>query len=252
MKIVIFGNGNVATHLGKAFFEAGHGILQVFGRNRARAQELATALEAKAVGGLAELDLTADLYLLAVPDEAIASLAERLPRLKGVVAHCSGATGLSVLGGLQDYGVIYPLQSITKSADLAIRTVPFAVEGNTGQTTALLLGLMRKISPRAFVCNSQQRLALHLAAVFANNFANALFQIAHEILQENGLPFDLLKPLILETAQKVQTHAPRDAQTGPAKRSDARTIRTHLDFIGKKNDRAEIYRLMTKVITNGE
>jgi len=167
-----------------------------------------------------------------------------------VVAHCSGATELSVLGRFPSHGVLYPVQSITKSADLAIATVPFAVEGNTARTTASLLELARKISSKSFVCNSQQRLALHVSAVFANNFANAMFRIAYEILQENGLPFDLLKPIILETAQKVQTHAPKDAQTGPAKRSDGKTIQKHLDFLDETPAQAEVYRVVTKLIAN--
>jgi len=253
MKITIIGNGNVATHLGKAFSGSGHSILQIFGRNRARAQELATVLEAEAVDDLGKLDTTADLYLLAVSDEAIAPLAERLPGgVKGLVVHCSGATEMSVLGRFPSHGVLYPVQSITKSADLAIAAVPFATEGNTAQTTASLLGLAQQLSAKSFVCDGRQRLALHVAAVFANNFANAMFGIAHEIMEENGLSFDLLRPIILETAQKVQTHAPKGAQTGPAKRSDEKTIQKHLDFIGKNPGRTEIYRMVTETIRNGE
>jgi len=248
MKITIFGTGNVATHLGKAFFAAGHAISQVWSRNKDRAKGLATLLDAEAIDDRVALDRDADLYVLAVSDDAIAPLAARMPPVRGVVVHCSGATPLAILAGSHDCGVVYPLQSLSKNAVLDIRTVPFAVEGNSAATTSLLLGLMRQLSPTSFICNSQQRLALHVAAVFANNFSNALFQISHEILQENGLSFDLLKPLILETAQKVQTHIPGEVQTGPAKRADGKTIERHLDFLGKNPDREKIYRIMTERI----
>jgi len=252
MNITIIGTGNVAAQLGKAFFAAGHRIAQVFGRDKARATELARLLAAEPIDGMAELDTTADLYVLAVSDEAIAPLAERLPRVDGFVVHCSGATPLSVLRKFRRHGVLYPIQSISKNTALDIAAVPFAIEGNTPRTTDLLLELAQQLSAQSFSCDSEQRLALHVAAVFANNFANAMFQIAHEILQENGLPFDMVRPLILETAQKAQTQDPKDAQTGPARRSDGKTIRAHLEFLEKNPERAEAYRMVSKLIADCE
>jgi len=249
MNIVVFGSGNVATQLGKTFFNAGYGVKQVFSRNKANAQALASLIGAEAIHTLDALDRSADMYLLAVSDGAIDILAEQLPQLKGVVVHCSGATPLSVLDKFQSYGVIYPLQSISRITPMNITAIPFAVEGNVAQTASQLLNMMQSMAPKSFVCNTQQRLALHVAAVFANNFTNALFQISYDILQENQLSFDLLKPLILETAQKVQTALPKDVQTGPAKRSDHRTIQAHLEFLRNKPDLLKIYQQLTAEIS---
>ena len=249
MKIVILGSGNVATHVGIAIRNLGHEILQVYSRNQANAQALADVLDTSAIADLSDINKTADLYLLAVSDQAIVPLVNLLPKnINGIVVHCSGATDSNVLSEFQRYGVIYPPQSIKKNFDSRLQEIPFAVEGNIPSTANTLLTLMASISSKSFLCTSQQRLALHTAAVFANNFTNALFQISYDILQEQNLPFDLLKPIILETANKVQTNTPKDIQTGPAQRNDQLTIQKHLQFLSKKPNWLKIYQQLTEEI----
>lgn len=251
MKIVILGSGNVATQLGKAFLGQGHDVAQVYSKTEANAQALASVLGSRATTLLAEVKTDADLYLLAVSDQAIAEIAEQLPaHLSGIVVHCSGATAIDVLQDFQRYGVVYPPQSLTKHGPVDLASIPFGIEGNTANTADQLMAFMRPISQASFPCSSPQRLALHTAAVFANNFANSLFQISYDILKENNLSFDLLRPIILETAQKVQAHEPRTVQTGPAQRGDLLTIEKHLQFISKNSNWVKIYQQLTEEITS--
>ena len=249
MNMVILGSGNIASHLGKAFYTQGHRILQVYSRNGDRARALASALHANPVNTPAEITGDADLYVIAVTDHAIAEVAAQLPLTStAIVVHCSGATDITVLHRFPFRGVIYPVQSLNKEVETPLQNIPFGVEGNNAETTSQLLTLMQCVSSKSFTCNSQQRLALHIGAVFANNFSNVLFQIAYDILKKHNLPFDLLKPLIVETAQKVQRQVPKDVQTGPAKRGDVETIEKHLEFISKNQHWVKIYQQLSEEI----
>jgi len=253
MKIVILGSGNVATHIGNAFHSRGHTIAQVYSRNKANAHALASVLNADTVDALEDLNADADLYFIAVSDSAIAAIADGLPPItRAIVAHCSGATDMSVLSRFPLRGVIYPAQSLHKDTISVLADIPFGIEGSDATTENQLFRLMQEISPKSFLCNSEQRLALHTAAVFANNFSNALFQIAYTILKEHKLSFDLLRPLILETAQKVQQQVPKTVQTGPAQRDDMETIQRHLQFLRKNPDWLKIYQQLTKEITRNK
>lgn len=253
MTITILGSGNVATHLGEAFHKTGHQILQVYSRNKANANALASVLSAVAIDSLGEVTNQADLYLIAVPDQAIQGVAERLPSaIKGVVVHCSGATHSAILGHFPHYGVLYPVQSLRKNIPTSLEKVPFGIEGNDLVSTDLLIQLMQPIALQSFLCSSEQRLALHIAAVFANNFSNVLFQIAFDVLQEQNLSFDLLKPIVLETAQNVQKKSPNEVQTGPAIRGDIETIKKHLQFLTKNPNWLKIYQQLTQEITRNK
>lgn len=250
MKIVILGSGHVATQLSKALLRLGHTVSQVYSRNKANAQALALVLNTEFTTDIRTIPTDADLYLLAVSDQAIPPLAAQLPQqLQGLVVHCSGATDIAVLHAFRHYGVIYPPQSITKDSHSQLDQIPFAIEGNNAETATQLMTLMRGISASSFYCSSQQRLALHTAAVFANNFSNALFQISYDILQAHNLSFDLLKPIILETANKVQTNIPATVQTGPAIRSDSITLAKHLQFLSEMPHWLKIYQQLTEEIT---
>ena len=253
MRIVMLGSGNVATQLGKAFHTSGHQIVQVYSRNLANAQALATVLQTQGTDQLVDLVTDADFYIIAVADQAIATVTADLPlSVQGIVVHCSGATDMNVLGQYTRYGVIYPVQSIRKETEVALEHIPFGIEGDQASTTKALLQLMQSLSTQSFLCDSKQRLALHIAAVFANNFSNALFQIAYDILKGQELPFDLLKPIILETAQKVQLQLPKAVQTGPAKRKDQKTIQRHLQFLAKEPNWLKIYQQLTEEITKND
>lgn len=249
MKIVLVGSGNVAHHLGLALYGQGHQVVQVYGRTPANAQELADSLSSTVITGLEELDLDADLYVVAVSDQAIPSVIEQIPStIQGIVVHTSGATDLSVLSKFKNPGVIYPPQSLTKGVKTDISAIPFGIEASDENTFETLMELAKAISTKSFPCTSQQRLALHTAAMFANNFPNALFQIAYDILNRENLSFDLVRPLIVETANKAQNHQPIDVQTGPAIRNDQTTITKHEDYLKQDADWWSIYRLITGYI----
>lgn len=250
MNIVILGSGNAATHFGQQFQKTEQHIVQIYSKTKANASALAFALHCPAIDQLSELDLHADLYLIAVTDQAIVSLVEALPKdLKGIVIHCSGATDISVLTRFKNTGVLYPPQSLSKNKAVDFSTVPLCVEGNTDENSAALLQLAQTFAPRSIYCNSTQRLAIHLASVMVNNFSNILYQMAYELLEENKLSFDLIKPIILETAEKVQNHIPITVQTGPAIRQDSTTMQKHLQFISNKPDLQQIYQLLSQEIT---
>lgn len=250
MDIVLLGSGNVATHLGVALVEAGHRVKQVYSRTGEHAQVLAATLGAAVTTNLATIDVQADVYVIAVNDDALAEVAAQLPStLSGAVVHTAGSVDMDVLAGhAADYGVLYPLQTFSKAKAVDFSTVPLAVEAS-GETVLLRLeALANGLSKRVFRCDSKQRLSLHVAAVFACNFTNHFYAIAADILGEYGLDFDLIRPLILETAQKVMEHQPKDVQTGPAVRNDVHTMAKHLELLEANPPLAQLYRLVSKRI----
>ena len=163
------------------------------------------------------------------------------------MVHTSGSVALSALNDKNRRGVFYPLQTFSKAKAIDYRSVPICIEAETADDFQILETLAKSISEYTYAVNSQQRQALHVAAVFVCNFTNHLYQIGHEICEANQLPFDILKPLIQETAEKIVTLTPAEAQTGPAKRKDTQTINKHLAFLTEENQK-EIYKLLTKYI----
>lgn len=249
MKIVIIGSGNVATHFAKNFQNHGHQILQVYSKTSANAIALADALLTQSISDINAIDKQADLYLIAVSDNAITDIIQKLPKtLDGIIAHTSGATSINILQQFKNFGVIYPAQSINKELQLDFNQIPLGIEGNTAPIEEVLTELALELSPKSFKCNSEQRLALHVSAVFVNNFPNALYRLANEILQEYNLPFDLLHSIILETAKKATEQPLARIQTGPAQRNDTTTINKHLDFLSFSNERTQIYQDLTSFI----
>lgn len=249
MNIVLIGSGHVAYHFGRAFFERGFSVQQVYSRTPEHAKAFAGALGAEPLTDLQKVSTNADLYIIAVQDNAIESVVGGLPDdLAGIVVHTSGATSSKVLERFGQYGVIYPLQSVRKEVDIDLRQIPLAVEGNTAPSEKQLLQLAGLLSDHTFSCSSEQRLVLHLSAVFANNFTNALFDIAYNLAERHNLSFDLLKPIILKTAENVQNHPPSAVQTGPAMRNDQNTIQRHLDFLKKYPEYWEIYSVVSDYI----
>jgi len=209
MKIVLLGSGNVATHLGHALQGASHQIIQVWSRNEAHADELAYPLDAESITDSRQINPFADLYILAVKDDAIAEVAAQIPLTDQLIVHTSGSTDIHVLEGVSEkFGVIYPVQTFSKEKALDFQAVPVVVEGNTKKVTKELLSLTRQISAHVSELDSSKRKALHIAAVFACNFTNYLYTVSEKILSEEGLDFDLLRPIIAETAAKVQEFSP--------------------------------------------
>lgn len=251
MNIVIIGSGNIATHLAKSFYALGHDIQQIYSKTSANAKALADVVKAESISDLHHMSVHADLYILAVSDHAIVQVVLDLPStISGIIVHTSGATSIEVLQKFARYGVIYPPQSINKNVETNLSIIPFGIEGSDKKVQHDLMELMLTIAPKTFLCNSQQRLALHLSAVLVNNFSNALYQMAYDILDNEKIPFDLLKPIILETAKKVQHHKPADVQTGPARRNDISTIEKHLQFLSYSEEQRKIYQYLSNFIMN--
>lgn len=249
MTIVIIGSGNIATHLAHALYATNNTILQVYSRTLANAQALANVVFSQAINDFEHINTEADLYIIAVSDSSIAAVANEIPKsLQGIVTHTSGSTNLDALIDFTNSGVIYPPQSINKDIKTDLSLIPFGIEGNTVQTFEKLFALIQSISPKTFACSSKQRLTLHLSAVIANNFSNALFLMAKEIMERENLDFELLKPIILETALKVQDHTPSQTQTGPARRGDYNVIDKHLQFLTQSPEESKIYQVLTDFI----
>jgi len=188
-----------------------------------------------------------DIYILAVNDDAIRMLSAKLPFEGRLVVHTSGTVSLEAIDPKNRRGVFYPLQTFSEGADLDFKSIPICIEAELKSDEDVLQQLGHVISNKVTVLKSDDRKKLHLAAVWVNNFTNHIFQLAEEYLIENNLSFDLLRPLILETAQKVQMMSPSKAQTGPAKRKDEETIQAHLEMM-KDPQHKEIYKLLTESI----
>lgn len=249
--IVIIGSGNLATHLSKGMKLAGHKIRQVYSRDRQHALSLAMAVDAEAITSLDEVTLNAELYLISVSDNAIGQVIAGLPRdLQGIVAHTSGSTPLDVFRGQPwAYGVFYPLQTFSKTKSVDFKQIPMAIEGQNESVTEQIKAWAITLSDRVFICDSKQRLALHVAAVFACNFSNHLYAVAEKLLIQNDLSYDLIKPLIWETAQKAMIFSPSEVQTGPAVRNDHQTMQKHLLFLKENSDLAALYETISQLIT---
>lgn len=245
ISVVILGAGNVATHLYKAFQNTETvTVKQWYARHLDYIQIYKNDVEI--IDDVSQIT-AADVYILAVSDDAVAELSSQLPFENRLVVHTSGSVGIYDLDKKHRRGVFYPLQTFSKEVDVDFKTVPICIEVLDKTDLKLLKSLATSIGSKSHKVNSDQRRALHLAAVFVNNFTNQLYRIAHEITESQGVEFDILKPLILETAKKVQDVSPYMAQTGPAKRNDKRTIKKHLKQLESEHHK-EIYELLTSSI----
>ena len=249
MRITLIGSGNVATHLGAAFKNAGHRIVQVYSRSESNSSLLAYHIGAEAITDLTQINPETDIFIIAVADDAIAGIAEQLAQYHILIVHTSGATSFYNLTAFTDKaGAFYPLQTFSKTKEVDFRTVPICIEGADQVITQTLKELAQSISNNVYMLDSTHRKILHLAAVFACNFPNYLYRVAQQLLAEQNMPFELLRPLILETAEKVQEHFPADVQTGPAIRKDQQTILNHLQMLKDKPELEQLYRLLSQGI----
>ena len=250
IKVVILGGGNVSYHLTTHLLENKKiELVQIYNRSI----EKIVQFKSKTIvtDNLKELK-EADIYIITISDDAISNLSSKL-NLKGkLVVHTSGNTDLFELKSISSKGVFYPLQSFSKGKIIDFSEIPICIEASTENDLKVLETFAKSISNKVYKFNSQQREKIHLAAVFVNNFVNHLYHIGNEICDKNSIPFEILHPIILETATKITTLKPIDAQTGPAKRNDSITIKKHKAMLTQNQQ--EIYTLLTKSIykTYGE
>lgn len=244
-QIVILGTGNVATHLINAFENASNvQVIQVYNHNSKGLEDL--RFIGNKTTSLNDL-LQADCYILAVADDAVQTLSSSLPFENRLVVHTSGSVSLNELDSKNRRGVFYPLQTFSKRREVDFSEIPVCIEGEDKEVLVHLKTLADAVTQKVFEVDSEKRKQLHLAAVFVCNFVNHMYQIGYELTEQNGIPFSILKPLIQETAHKIEDSTPEAMQTGPAKRNDIKTIDKHLKLLKQPLQR-EIYKLISQSI----
>ena len=245
-KIVIIGSGNVATQFALAFQRVNIKIEQIISRNLKSGKLLANKTNSLFKSKLKDL-VKSDLIIICVNDDNIDSVVDELPDLPMI--HTSGSTSMKIFKNRKNVGVIYPLQTLSTTNNTDFKTIPICVEGNNTFFEHELFLLSQRISNKVFYLNSDQRQNLHLSAVIAANFSNFCYLIAKKQLDSKNIDFELIKPLILETAKKIIHTDPKLTQTGPAKRGDKKIIQKHLEII-KDDNYKKIYKLLSNNILN--
>jgi predicted short-subunit dehydrogenase-like oxidoreductase (DUF2520 family) len=251
-RIAIIGTGNVAWHLSRALENSGNVVTEIYNRDLDKAKAFGLDFyNAKATSSLNFAKSNAQIFILAVSDDAIEEVASStvLPE-NAILIHTSGSVGLNALGYAQTKfkGVFYPLQTFSKGKSIDFENVPIGIEADDANTEEILMNLGRSISSKTLKMDSLARKNVHLAAVFASNFTNHMLTIAKEVMTNNSLDFELLKPLIKETLSKSLAIGPDNAQTGPAKRGDFQTLDKHYEALSKSENVAEIYRVISQHI----
>lgn len=249
MKITFLGSGNVATHLAKAFYGAGHQIVQIWSREYDHAEALANQVFAEPIDRLKLLYPTSDIYVLAVADDALFDLALDLKMRDAIVLHTAGAVSLKVLSPIsRKHGVIWSPQTFIRDVAMEYSRLPFCIEASTPDVERQIRELLMPVSEHIYHIDSEQRKWLHLAAVMTNNFGNAINAVAQDILQKHEIPFEILHPLIEMTAEKLKHGGLWQQQTGPARRQDQKTIDNQRSLLADDPQVLKLYELMTEII----
>lgn len=248
MKVVFIGSGNVATHMARAFKATGHDVLQIWSATFKHAAILAAEVHAEPIETLLEISEDADFIVISVKDDAIVEVVDQLGGFSAVIVHTSGATTLDALKSLKNYGVLYPLQTFSRDKTLDFSQVPLCIEASDVASFNVIEGFAKSLSKAVYSIDTPKRKVLHLAAAFACNFVNQLYTLGNDLLAKNQLDFELLRPLILETAEKVQHLSPVEAQTGPAVRRDEKTLKSHLELLQGQPELTHIYQTLSDSI----
>jgi predicted short-subunit dehydrogenase-like oxidoreductase (DUF2520 family) len=248
MKVVIIGSGNVATALGRKIKEAGNEIVQVVSRKEKNAASLANILLSSYTANLSEISKEADIYVVAVADAGIPEIAQKLQLGDKVIVHTAASVSKDVLKvASSNYGVLYPLQSLKKEME-AIPPIPILLDANNTHTLELLSAFASQWAENVVVAKDEARLRLHVAAVFASNFANHILTLTEEYCKQQNLNFNVLYPLIEETVKRVKSVSPALVQTGPAIRRDMETVAKHLQLLKDYPKLHHVYKQMTDSI----
>ena len=250
MEIVFVGAGRLATNLARALHDQGHRIKAVYSRTQASAEALSAVVGGFPTDSIDALPMEADAFILAVKDAVLDDLIAQLDKGREQQAffHTAGSVPLSVFGSHSPCGVIYPMQTFSKERQVDFSRVPIFIEGSDEESLALAERIARTVSNDVRTLSSEDRRHLHLAAVFACNFANHCYALSARILEKHGLPFSVMLPLIEETAEKVRTMHPREAQTGPAVRYDENVIEAQMRLLADEPMMRDVYELMSRSI----
>ncbi|MCG8698932.1 MAG: F420-dependent NADP oxidoreductase [Bacteroidales bacterium] len=244
----IIGSGNVAWHFGHAIKKAGHKIKYVSGRNKNTVPTLAAQLNADAMPIKANLK-PVDIVVVALSDSIIYDVINIVKPASGIYVHTSGSLPLNIFGRfVDDYGVIYPFQSLTKEIKTDVKETPLCIEASNDKTMSVIQDLSSSISNRVHELGSDKRKYLHLAGVLANNFTNYVYSLSYKMLKDRGLNPHLMEPLIVETANKVLNKNPDEMQTGPARRNNQNIIKLHLELLNEYPEIHQLYSLISEQI----
>ena len=252
MRISFIGSGKVATHLARAFAQH-HQIVQIMSRDLRHAEKLANQVGAQAIQDKQSLDSNIDVLIVAVSDQSIAAVIQRMHLYFSdvLIVHTSGSTNLSVISDIyENAGVFYPLQTFSFEKDIDWIETPIFIETQLEPSLNILNELANSLSKRVYIYLSSQRLSLHLAAVFACNFSNYCYDMAKQVVDQQQVDFSLLYPLILETAKKAMQYDPIQVQTGPAMRQDHNIVEMHQNLLLQANrpDLKDIYQSLSQAI----
>jgi predicted short-subunit dehydrogenase-like oxidoreductase (DUF2520 family) len=252
INVSIIGSGNLAWHLAPALDNAGYVVKEVYSLNPKHAEALTERLyQAEVKASLDFSTSPSTIFIIMTSDDAIQEVASEiiLPD-DAFLIHTSGSQPLDILqfAATGNIGALYPLQTFSKNKRVDFKTVPIFIESSNEETEKVLTALARAISNQVKKIGSQDRRALHVAAVFASNFTNHMLTLSKDILQKNSLSFDLLKPLISETIQKSLHVGPENAQTGPAFRGDLEILDRHIEFLKEEETLEKIYKLISQDI----
>ena len=249
MKVVIVGSGNVATVLGKVIHNAGYQIVQVLSRNENHAKELAQKFNCSSGSFKSTEYKDADIYILAITDTALYHLDQYVHLGNKLVVHTAGSVSKEVLKNVSSrYGIIYPLQSLTKINGDDVPEIPLLVDGNNDDTKKYIQEFCKIFSENITLADDEERLKFHVAAVLVNNFTNHMFAMAEEFCNKENIDFEKLYPLIDETVYRIKFHSPQSVQTGPAIREDIYTLGKHLQILSAHSDLKYLYLKLSESI----
>lgn len=252
MKIVIIGSGNVAFHLAKALYDAGHEMVQIVSRNTVEGQKLADQTDAQYIDKLEDIAECAEVYIMAISDDAIAEVAADMKDRFGkdqIIAHTAGSVSIDSLDiSAVHFGSFYPLQTFNKKRALNYKEIPFCIHGNDEYTRKKLFDLASSISDNVQYISDEQRKQIHLSAVWSCNFVNHMIAQAEEILDHHDIAPDIIYPLIEETMKKAMIKGARNSQTGPAVRGDDKVLQRHSDMLESFPSAQSLYNSISKAI----
>lgn len=248
LKIVLIGAGNIATHLGQELKTKGNTIVQIYSRTINSAKVLGEKLDCNYTNVKSEIVTEADLYLIALSDNAIESFVSDFNFNNKLVVHTSGSISIDIFKNISTCGVLYPLQTFTKGRSLNFKEIPFFIEANTELGIKALKSLAQQLSDNVSYCDSEQRKYIHLAAVFVSNFTNHLISVADNIMDRNNISHEIFGPLLKETISKAGSISAIKSQTGPAHRNDVDIMNSHMDLLSFNPQFQKIYKELSNSI----
>ena len=245
------GAGKVATTLSRKIYETGIKVDLIVSVTKENGQSLAESCEAS-WSSILEFPVSTDIIIVAVPDHKLKSVLENLKcQPDTLVVHTAGSIGLDIFPDhLIRKGVLYPLQTFSRDRKVDLTDIPFLLESSDIQSSAILEELVSSIGGETYFVSTEQRIMIHLAAVFICNFTNHMLTGGKQLAEKAGVPFEIFYPLLQETVSKVMDIGPEKSQTGPAVRNDQNTIDKHMELLSFSPELKKIYKELTMSIIN--